>query len=275
MTSGNFETFPVDKIVVLREDRQRKTLRGIDELAESIHRLGLIHPLVINDDDVLVAGERRISAVKLLGWTHVPIQRSRDLDPTYLHALELEENVKRQDITWQEQCDAILKYEELRKQQDPSISQEQVAKELGFTGPAISRNLAVGKALREGNERVRSADKFSTALNIVERNNSRARESKLEQVAKSVADTIKLPDEVPEGVLKKTVPLLNEDFHEWTAAYCGRKFNMIHCDFPYGVGMHRSDQGAGQEYGTYEDGEDVYWKLLDTLETGMDNVVAD
>ncbi len=275
MTSGNFETFPTDKVVVLRDDRQRKELRGIEELAESIHRIGLIHPLVIDDNDVLVSGERRLTAVRALGWTHVSIQRSRDLDPLYLHSLELEENVKRLDITWQERCDAILKYEELRNQQEPEgVTQAQLAKELGFSNTDLSRNLQVAKALRAGNERVKSADKFTTAVNIVERNNSRAAATAVENIGRTVTTIATLPNEVIE-VPQRVVPLLNEDFHEWAAAYCERKFNVIHCDFPYGVGMHKSDQGAGQEYGTYEDGEDVYWKLLDTLEMGMDNVVAD
>lgn len=275
MTSGNFTSIAVDEIIVLRDDRQRRELRGIEELAESIHRIGLIHPLVINDDKVLIAGERRLTAIRTLGWTHVSVQFSRDLDPLYLHSLELEENVKRVDITWQERCDAILKYEELRNQQEPGgVTQAQLAKELGFSNTDLSRNLQVAKALRAGNERVKSADKFTTAVNIVERVNARAAANAVENIGRTVTTVATLPDEVIEAP-KKVVPLLNEDFHEWAAAYCERKFNVIHCDFPYGVGMHKSDQGAGQEYGTYEDGEDVYWKLLETLEMGMDNVVAD
>lgn len=274
MTSGNFISIPLDQIVVLRDDRQRKELRGIDELAESIHRLGLIHPIVIDENSVLVAGERRLTAVRSLGWTHIPAQYSRDVEPMYLHALELEENVKRQDITWQERCDALLKYKDIRKAQEPDISQALIAKELGFSPTDLNRNLAVATALRDGNERVRSADKFTTAAKIVERVNARAAATALDSIEKTVAEVATLPDETPAPTIKR-VPLLNEDFHEWTAAYGGRKFNVIHCDFPYGVGMHKSDQGAGQEYGTYADGEDVYWKLLDTLEMGMENVVSD
>lgn len=274
MTSGIFNQTEISSIIVRRDDRQRRELRGIDELAESLNRLGLIHPIVIDEDGVLVAGERRLTAAKLLGWTHISTQLSSDLDPLSHHAIELEENVKRIDITWQERALAMDKYRELRAQQEGTISQAAIAQELGLSKPDVSRNLAVAEALKAGNERVAKADKFSTALNIVEREASRKQANAISRIEQTVATAIALPEEEPKSTAKSP-PLLNEDFHEWAAAYTGQPFNFIHCDFPYGVGMDKSDQGAGQEYGEYADDPDVYWKLLATLEMAMSNVVAD
>ena len=273
--SGTFENIAVDSIVILRDERQRRELRNIEELAESIHRIGLIHPIVIDENDVLVAGERRLTAIKSLGWTHVTAQRKQDLDPLTSHAIELEENIKRLDITWQERVTALDKYRTLRATQEGSISQARVAEELGLSKAEVSRHLAVADAIKKGNERVLKADKLSTAINIVEREASRREASLVEDVVKKVDEAIRLPDEPEPVAQQRTVPLLNEDFHEWAAAYCGRPFNFIHCDFPYGVGMHKSDQGAGQEFGEYADDPDVYWKLLDSLAMSMDNVVSD
>lgn len=275
MTSGIFTNTLIASIVVDRENRQRKELRNIEELAESIFRLGLIHPIVINSEGVLIAGERRLTACKSLGWTHIPTQLEQDLDPLKHQALELEENIKRQDITWQERALAMQTFADIRRAEDPAISQNKIAEELGLTAADVSRNLTVAKGLSSGNERVASADKFSTALNIMERENSRRLASTGAAVAERVASTLALPNEPKPEAPKRTVPLLNEDFHEWAASYSGQPFNFIHCDFPYGVNMHKSDQGAGQEYGTYADGEDVYWQLLNTLKMGMTNVVAD
>lgn len=274
MTSGLFTSTPIETITINRADRQRRELRGIDELAESIHRLGLIHPIVIDTDGVLVAGERRLTAVKSLGWTHIPTQLSTDLDPRTHHAIELEENVKRQDITWQERALAMDKYLEIRREQEGSMSQAAVATELGLSKMDVGRNLAVAEALKSGDERVAKADKFSTAVNIVERTNSRKAANAIDAVEARVAQVIALPDEAPTST-SKVVPLLNEDFHEWAAAYTGQPFNFLHCDFPYGVGMHKSDQGAGQEFGEYADDPDVFWKLLNTLDMSMSNVVAE
>lgn len=276
MTSGNFIALSIDSITILREDRQRKELKNIPELADSLSRIGLIHPIVVTADNVLVAGERRLTAAKSLGWTSIPAQRVEDLDPLTLHAIELEENIKRHDLTWQEECLAVEQYHNLRRQQHPEQTMEETGKELGFSRTDVSEKLSVAKEITKGNTRVSEADKYSTARNIVRRDTERKNSSDLTAITKTavsiLSDTI--PVEEPEET-KPVVPLLNEDFHEWAAGYCGLKFNMIHCDFPYGVGMHNSDQGSGQEFGTYEDDEDVYWKLLDSLKMSMSNVVAD
>ena len=58
MTSGNFSSAPISSIIVNRDERQRRKLEGIEELAESINRIGLINPIVVTPDLVLVAGER-------------------------------------------------------------------------------------------------------------------------------------------------------------------------------------------------------------------------
>jgi ParB family chromosome partitioning protein len=45
----------------------------IDALAASMKELGLLHPIVVRPDGVLVAGERRLRAAKLLGWETIPV----------------------------------------------------------------------------------------------------------------------------------------------------------------------------------------------------------
>lgn len=271
---ANFQTILVSSIIINREDRQRRELNGIDELAESISRVGLIHPIVIDKDNVLVAGERRLTAVKSLGHSHISVQYREDLDPLLAHEIELEENIRRLDITWQEEVDAIKKYHELRKSSEPDWTQEDTANALCMSRITVTDKLRVANEIAAGNERVANADKFSTAKNITERVNSRKQATSRNE-ADAKIESLFTQVEQTNPLAAKPVPLLNEDFHEWASAYCGPRFNMIHCDFPYGVGMHKSDQGAGNEFGTYADSEDVYWKLLDTFEMAMSNVVDD
>ncbi len=52
--------------------RQRKELGDIDTLAASITDLGLMHPIVVNRQHRLIAGGRRLAAVKKLGWERIP-----------------------------------------------------------------------------------------------------------------------------------------------------------------------------------------------------------
>lgn len=277
MTSGNFQSFPVSAIVINRDERQRRELTGIDELAESIGRIGLINPLVITRDGVLVAGERRFTAIRALGWTHVSVQFAEDLSEYELQVLELEENVKRVDLPWQDQCRAIERFHALKSSNEEDWTQEKSAQALGLTQGEIAKQLTVAKGM--ASERVATAEKFSVALNLVRRDNERKRSSVLESVA-PIALERKTPTtegtvENPEPPKHKTPPLLLADFHEWAAAYTATPFNLIHCDFPYGINVADSPRqnSAIQEH--YEDSIDVYVHLINTLEMGMSNVVAD
>src|SRR5687767_12155867 len=110
MTSGNFRSHAVSSIIVDRAGRQRRELRDIDKLAESIQRIGLIQPIVITGDGVLVAGERRLTAVRQLGWTHISVQFVEDLSDYELQCIELEENVKRENLPWQDEVSALERF---------------------------------------------------------------------------------------------------------------------------------------------------------------------
>lgn len=61
----------VDSIGVGR--RHRTDLGDIDALAASIEREGLLQPLTITPDGVLVCGARRLAAIKQLGWKTVNV----------------------------------------------------------------------------------------------------------------------------------------------------------------------------------------------------------
>lgn len=274
MTSGNFRSHPVSSIIVDRADRQRRELRDIDELAETIQRIGLIHPIVITGDGVLVAGERRLTAVRQLGWTHISVQFVEDLSDYELQMIELEENIKRQNLTWQDEVAALARFHRLKTSHEPDWSQEDTAAALGYSQPDVSKKLLV--ATQMTNEVVAGADRFAGALNIVQRNADRKKTSVLDSIVVAVDSTILTPEEqaaapAPEPV----IPLLNVSFHDWQVTYDGPKFNLIHCDFPYGINVADSPRMDATIKDHYEDSPDVYWELVNRLALAMDNVVAE
>ena len=55
------------------ENRFRKDIGNIDSLVDSIRENGLLHPVVITEEGLLVAGQRRIAACKALGWEDIPV----------------------------------------------------------------------------------------------------------------------------------------------------------------------------------------------------------
>ncbi len=76
-------------------DRARKDMGDLRSLADSIERHGLLHPVVVMKDGTLVAGQRRIEAVKLLGGVEIP---ATVVDVADLLAAERDENTERKDF---------------------------------------------------------------------------------------------------------------------------------------------------------------------------------
>lgn len=269
MTTGLFTTLPVDKIIVLREGRQRRELIDIEILAESIKRLGLINPITVDENDVLIAGERRLTAIKSLGWTHVPVQRA-STDEVTSRAIELEENVKRVDLPWQDQVRAVSEYHRLRSSEVENWYQSDTAAALGFKQHYVSEMLTVAQELEGGNKRVAEAPKWSVAKNVVARKKEREEASELEKVVIGSVPTVTLPkkDEEPEAIQ-------NVDFLSWAGSYKGPRFNLIHCDFPYGIGADGFDQGGAAQHGGYADDESDYWRLCQTLAENLNRIATE
>lgn len=53
--------------------RYRKDLGDLRPLADSIAEVGLLHPVVLTPEGRLIAGQRRLAACRLLGWSNIPI----------------------------------------------------------------------------------------------------------------------------------------------------------------------------------------------------------
>lgn len=88
---------PIERISI--GERRREDLGDIEGLAESIQRHGLLHPITINREDQLVCGERRLRAFQRLGWETIPAQVKEELTGDRLREVELEENLRRKDLT--------------------------------------------------------------------------------------------------------------------------------------------------------------------------------
>ena len=61
----------VASIIVGR--RHRTAFGDIDQLAVSIDRDGILQPITVTPDGVLVCGARRLAAIKKLGWQTVKV----------------------------------------------------------------------------------------------------------------------------------------------------------------------------------------------------------
>lgn len=261
MIIAGSHSLPVEEIWFDRTTRQRKEITDIEPLAASIAARGLIHPIIVTKDGELIAGERRFTAVKSLGWTHIEARYVDEISPAELQMIELEENIRRQDISWQEQCLAVEKWHALKLAEDPSWTQAKTADELGMSATVTNDRIALAGEIKKDSA-IGKIDRLSTAINTLTRQNERKRTAIIAALDGTTKDTVE-------------VPLLNADFIKWSAAYTGPKFNFLHCDFPYGINANAMDQGNNRDvHGTYSDTPDDYFALLSALSAAMENVIA-
>src|SRR6266403_2413262 len=105
----------IDEVII--ENRLRKDMGDIPQLAASIKENGLIQPIlltIINENDLthykLVAGHRRLEALRSLGVAelnhaeHYLLREELRNDEYRRTAIELEENIRRKQMSWSEEC---------------------------------------------------------------------------------------------------------------------------------------------------------------------------
>lgn len=124
-------------LIKSNDEQPRKTFddEKIAELAQSIKEHGIIQPIILNKKDeyyVIVAGERRWRAAKLLGLKEVP-SVVMDLTDKDILEISLIENIQRQDLNPIEEA---LAYKKLLS--DFNLTQEELSKRIGKSRVAIS-----------------------------------------------------------------------------------------------------------------------------------------
>lgn len=81
---------------IIIKERIRKEMGDLVSLEKSIHKLGLLHPIVISGNNELIAGKRRIEACINLEWEDIPVTVVK-LENN--KSAELDENTERKDFT--------------------------------------------------------------------------------------------------------------------------------------------------------------------------------
>ena len=272
--------------IIVPPNRQRREFdpEALAELRISITEsaYGLQHPIVIrrgeNDLPLLVAGERRLRAaseaadlgipVKHAGKTlelgYVPVVDLGDLDPTDAFEAELEENVRRADLTFIEQAQATARLLELRSAQavrdgrSPPTVREiaaeladvPVAEAVGSTQTKVRDQLIVAKFAAD--PEVRKAGSLKEAVNIVKKREEQRRNVEL---AATHGAIFKSSQHVVENV----------DCCEWLASCPPATFDLIITDPPYGIGADQfgdSGKGVAAESHFYDDSYESWLALM-------------
>lgn len=135
--------------------RRSASESGLRELADSIRRFGLLSPLLVrrapNGCYELIAGERRLRALQMLGRSHADavVLSASDRDSALMALIE---NLQREELHYLDEAEACR-----RILAEHDLTQEELAAALGRSAPALANLLrllrlskAVRNAVREG-----------------------------------------------------------------------------------------------------------------------------
>ncbi len=173
--------------IIVGTDRVRQDFGDLNELAESIKSEGLLQPPVVNQDLVLVAGERRLRAMRdVLKFETIPVIYFETLDEAHLARLESEENTKRKPPTWQERVLSVDKVHTKNALAGALASkkwgQQETGKLLGASQASVSYCLLLAGLIRSKDEQIMKAGSMSDALRmLLERKENEANKALVKQ----------------------------------------------------------------------------------------------
>lgn len=266
--------------IFVEENRQRDTIsaESLLELAGSISSVGLIHPIVVREDQgqtILVAGERRLRAMEYV-WNFgqsvkcgqqtfppniVPCLMVGEIDLVTAYEIELEENIRRQDLTWQQRSRSTARLAELKEQIDGVVpTPAKLAEDLGHSvqpdstasgggggaAQAVRQDLILSKFLADPD--IAKAPTRAEAFKILKRKEETAKNAELGRTI--------------EKTLAGEHRLLKGNCLEILASLPEASFDVILTDPPYGMNAQEfgNSQGIGGAIGAhfYQDGSDYF-----------------
>jgi DNA modification methylase len=271
------QTIHIDKIIITG-DRQRKDFdaEAMESLRHTIEQKGLMHAVVVRETPegfVLVAGERRLRTVKdiwmlagklkyngeFVPQDHVPYVTLGQLTPLEAEEAELEENLQRKDLTWQENAAAMAKLHSLRSRQAQSegrihtvadTAMETKGRADGSYHDTVRKDIIIAQHLH--NPAVARAKTADEAFKILKREETTAKNVEL---AASVGKTFS----------QEAHKALNTNCLLWMASADADQFDVILTDPPYGMGADQFGDGGGGRLANNEHHyKDDYasWKTL-------------
>lgn len=255
-----YQVCHVEDVAVLNRQREKIGEKELRDLKRSISANGLIHAIFVRDltpeeqNDhptkkvALVAGGRRLQAVtelfsenhnlvygsELLPLGMIPYVNAGDLTEREAQEIELEENITRVDITWQERVSALARIHELRVEKNPAQTKLDTATELAptlnQTPEKAAQMIARAKVLQENKDlpEIQNAKSENEAWRII---SNRAKNVIAAEIARRERPDV--GHKLFIGKFEQNAGKMEEKF-----------FDLIIADPPYGLGAHEWSKGA-------------------------------
>lgn len=156
---AQFKGYRQCEISLIRPNRYQPRIRfrkeEMEELCRSVEAHGILQPLLVRKADAgfeLIAGERRLRAAKMAGMSEVPVV-VKDISEAEVIEISIIENIQREDLNPMEEADAYY-----RLLDEFKLTQEQVAKRVGKSRPAVANFLRLRQLPAKIKESIRQQE---------------------------------------------------------------------------------------------------------------------
>ena len=173
--------------IKIGSDRRNVAPNDALALSKSVAEIGLLNPITISTDYILIAGRHRLEAVKLLGWSEIECTIS-NLDGLRAELAEIDENFVRTSLTHIEFGDLLLRRKEIYEILHPETKatyeggsfrgnqhESEVAADSAATSKSFVRDTAerLGMAPRTIRERLQTAKNLTPQTkNIIKKSDA-------------------------------------------------------------------------------------------------------
>ncbi len=252
-------------------ERFRKEFKEIDSLATSIQKYGLLHPIVIDNDNNLVAGERRLRAHIKLNREEIEVKFINDLSLLQRKEIEVEENIQRQSFTWMEEVEAKAALHKIKQELYGAATQGKKEGAWGLTNTAIALGESIGNVSMD----IQLAKGLKAFPELTKEKNKSTAYKKLKRMQ---ADILK--EELAKRLKKQGVlshpSVIHGNCIEEMKKMEDKSIDLIITDPPYGIDIGNSQTfGRGTAAKTYFDDNFEIMDMLDKAFAEMYRVLKD
>jgi DNA modification methylase len=254
----------------------------VGQLRDSLRTKGLLHPPVVARDEsghFLIAGFHRKQAIESLHKDGVqfffdglpvppgqmPIVNLLDLSPADLLETELEENIIRRELSWQDRIRALAAIHQLRVAENPLHTFRATSEELSVKGAPVGpdrlrHDLRNATILAQHMHRpsIAKARNATEAFHILAK----------EEEARFEAELIGRKQKSTAASAAKLIEVRHGDFTAILPSLDAGLFDLIIADLPYGI---NADKGGFRkrtvEHHNYEDSPETALALLRAILT--------
>ena len=204
----------VSEIVVLGEEQRQLQPAKVEEIADSVKEIGLMHPITIDSTNRLIAGLHRLEAFKLLGNEKIPVRVTEETNPLKLRLMHLDENLADGQLLPYEESVALKEKKEIYEKLYPettetarksrkNLNKELTEPESGSVTTGLRPNFTEDTAKKTGKSKSVIKENLQIANKIKPETYEKIKDTEIAQKKTELLQLARLEEEEQNEVIEK------------------------------------------------------------------------